>query len=39
MHTFLPFVAVWFTPLSGREFGAATFRIFADEAATVRGFF
>ena len=39
MHTFLPFVVVWFTPLRAREFDAATFRSFADEAATVRGFF
>jgi hypothetical protein len=39
MHTFLPFVVVWFTQLSPREFDAVTFRSFADEAATVRGFF
>jgi len=39
MHTFLSFVVVWFTPLRAREFDAATFRSFADEAATVSGFF
>jgi hypothetical protein len=39
MHTFLPFLAVWFTQLPAREFDAATFRSFADEAAPVRGFF
>jgi len=39
MHPFLPFVVVWFTRLRAREFDAATFRSFADEAATVRGFF
>jgi hypothetical protein len=39
MHTFLPFVVVWFTQLPAREFDAVTFRSFADEAATVRGFF
>jgi hypothetical protein len=36
---FLPFVFAWFTQLRAREFDAATFRSFADEAATVRGFF
>jgi len=39
MHTFLLFVVVCFTQLRAREFDAATFRSFADEAATVRGFF
>jgi hypothetical protein len=39
MHIFLPFAIVWFTPLRAREFDAATFRGFADEAVTVRGFF
>jgi hypothetical protein len=39
MHTFLPFVVDWFTPLRAREFDAATFRSFADEAATAPGFF
>jgi hypothetical protein len=39
MHTFLPFVVVWFTQLPAREFDAATFRSFADEAATVRDLF
>jgi hypothetical protein len=39
MHAFLFFVVVWFTPLRAREFDAATFRSFADEAATVPGFF
>jgi len=39
MHTFLPFVAGWFTQLRGGEFDAATFRSFAGEATTVRGFF
>jgi hypothetical protein len=39
MHRFLPFVVVWFTPLRASEFDAATFWRFADEAATVRGFF
>jgi hypothetical protein len=39
MHTFLPFVVVWFTPLCAREFDAANFQSFADEAATVRGLF
>jgi hypothetical protein len=39
MHTFLPFVAVWFTQLRAREFDAVTFLSFADEAAMVRGFF
>jgi hypothetical protein len=36
---FLPFVVVWFTQLRARESDAATFRSFAGEAATVRGFF
>jgi hypothetical protein len=35
---FLPFVVVWFTQLRA-ESDAATFRSFAGEAATVRGFF
>jgi hypothetical protein len=39
MHIFLPFVVVWFTQLRAREFDAATFRSFAGEATTVRGFF
>jgi len=39
MHIFLSFVVVWFTQLCAREFDAATFRSFAGEAATVRGFF
>jgi hypothetical protein len=39
MHIFLPFAIVWFTQLPAREFGAATFRSFADEGAMVRGFF
>jgi hypothetical protein len=39
MHAFLPFVVVWFTQLCAREFDAANFQSFADEAATVRGFF
>jgi len=39
MHIFLSFVVVWFTQLRAREFDAATFRSFAGEAATVRGFF
>jgi hypothetical protein len=39
MRPFLPFVVVWFTQLRASEFDAATFRSFADEAATVRGFF
>jgi hypothetical protein len=39
MHTFLSFVVVWITPLRAREFDAATFRSFADEAATGPGFF
>src|SRR4029077_13671076 len=30
MHTFLPFVVVWSTPLRAREFDAATSRSFAD---------
>jgi len=36
---FLPFVVVGFTQLRARESDAATFRSFAGEAATVRGFF
>jgi hypothetical protein len=39
MHIFLPFVVVWFMQLPVREFDAATFRSFADEAAMVRGSF
>jgi len=39
MHTFLPFVVVWFTPLRAREFDAATFRSLSDEATKVHGFF
>jgi hypothetical protein len=39
MHIFLPFAIVWFTPLRAREFDAATFRSFADEAAMAPGFF
>src|SRR5205823_14371910 len=39
MHMFLPFVALWSTQLRGGEFDAATFRSFAGEATTVRGFF
>jgi len=39
MHIFLPFVVVCFTQLRAREFDAVTFRSFAGEAATVRGFF
>jgi hypothetical protein len=39
MHTFFPFVVVWFTPLRAREFDAATFRSFAGEAAALRVFF
>jgi hypothetical protein len=39
MHTFLPFVVVWFTQLPAREFDAVIFQSFADEAAMVRGFF
>jgi hypothetical protein len=39
MHIFLPFAIVWFMSLRAREFDAATFRSFADEAATSPGFF
>jgi len=39
MHIFLPFAIVWFMQLRAREFDAATFRSFADVAATAPGFF